>query len=128
MRVAPSMKMLIPSGPCAPLESDLDVPLSLSIVTWVPGARAARSRKFRLGVGSPSTCCCVMLVATSDVRVSTPAAATTVTAATSIADAASRKSRGYTSAISTRTRIFWGAMPTWRAVTSYSAGTRPSMA
>ncbi len=93
-----------------------------------PGASAARSRKFRLAVGSAAICCCVTLVATSDVRVSTPLATATVTASTWIADAASRKSRGYTSPINTRTRSFCGAMPMWRAVTSYSAGTRPSSA
>src|SRR5207244_1502907 len=38
LRLAPSMKMLMPSGPCAPLENVLDVPSSRPIVTLVPGS------------------------------------------------------------------------------------------
>ena len=63
-----------------------------------------------------------------DVRVSTPAAAATVTASSCKAVAASFKSNVATSPICTRTRTFCGAIPICRTVTSYSPGTRPRRA
>ena len=128
LRLVPSTKTLTVLAVCPPAEKLRDTLLMRSSEMVTPGARAARSRKFRLAVGSRSICCCVTFVAISDVRISTPAAATTDTPSTWIAEAASFKSKGNTSPINTRTRSFWGAMPICRAVTSYSVGTRPSSA
>ena len=54
-----------------------------------PGASAARSRKFRLGVGSFSIWSWVTLVATSEVRVSTSGVVVTSMSATWTADVVS---------------------------------------
>ena len=63
-----------------------------SSVTLTPGARAARSRKLRVVVGSFWICCGVTLVATSDVRVSIVGAAVTATVLSVTAWAVSAKS------------------------------------
>jgi len=71
------------------------------------GRELDKSKKVPIGERQTLDLLPVTLVATSDVRVSTPDAATTVTASTWIAEAASFKSNGYTSPINTRTWIFW---------------------
>ena len=119
------MKTFTLSAGSAPAANVFRVSFGPPFWMLVPGASWTKSRKLRSERGRRSTCCRVTLVATSDVRVSTPDAATILTASIWIADAASLKSSGYTSPINTRAWILWGAIPICRAVTSYSPGVSP---
>ena len=66
----PSMKTLTCSG-LAPALPKYCPSASVSCVNVIPGARPANARKLRLLSGRLSICCGVMLVATTDERVST---------------------------------------------------------
>src|SRR5713226_6576079 len=76
LRLAPSTNTFTVLGLPPPAEKVRNPRLlTRSSDTCTPGASPARSRKFRLGEGRDWICCCVTLVATSDVRISTAGAA-----------------------------------------------------
>ena len=79
LRLVPSIKRLTALAGWPPAEKVRNCALTRSSVTVMPGVSAARSRKLRLGVGSLSICAVVTFVATSEVRVSAVAAASTYT-------------------------------------------------
>src|SRR5438034_1012979 len=74
------MKTFTLSAGSAPAANVFRVSFGPPFWMLVPGASWTKSRKLRSERGRRSTCCRVTLVATSDVRVSTPDAATILTA------------------------------------------------